>query len=263
MANPDQIQNDDPDQPQTIWKTIMGRAVFGFYVEAVRVEYFWNDEYLQKLCDVENGISAKWGKLIFYTLLVCLIGLTSVYGTIGDIEIRGFSVSQVPFLSEFCIFILGFAVSLQVIFMLDVIALGLMRRELFKITGSEVPNMRMVHMKGDSAWIDAIIPKFIGYSSGWFHKLVNLISNLWSVLLPIVPMLSVIAVQIVCLLSVLETDYGALSALLSYAGIGFSAISVLVFFVTLFVPMPFKFQQLIQPEVPENVFNPSDDKSEI
>lgn len=226
----------------TVWRTLLGRAAMAFYVEANQLSYFKNDEYLQKLCDVENAMSKRYARVVLFSFAFSVFGLAAAHDVLGDFEFRGFTLAGVPFLLEFCILVLGSLISIQVTVVLDILSVYGMRRELFRNIQTEVPNMRMVHLKGNSAWADIIAPKFLGPRSPFIHRIVNWITNLWSNSIVLSFLTVPTSAQLICFISINAENDVVFSRVLSGIGLFFSAISIAVLFLTVYVPLPFKYQ---------------------
>lgn len=234
-VNSDKGQN----APAHIWKTALGRAVFGFYAETHSNSYFVNDVYIERLCQVETSLSATYGKIVFYGFLFSVFSIATASKAIDGAEYFGLSISRIPYLTEFCSLALGVLVMVSVHMWLDLFALIRMRMELFSTTGSESPHMRMVHMKGSGAWMDAILPKSIGYSSGTLHKIFQLFSISWAFLFPLVTLMVPISAQAACITSVPDIFRFNLSSAMVWAGILVSSGSIVVLLVVAFVPLRF------------------------
>jgi hypothetical protein len=176
----------DQKSDEIIWKTALERAIFGFRAEIGENESWLNNEYLSALCTAENNASANYGKAVFFSFALSLFSIATANEALGEASYLGFNISSIPYLSEFCVLLLGVTMSALVMFALDVHAMTRMRMELFARTGSENPHMRMLVMKGNNAWIDALLPKRVGYSSGRLHKLFQVIGLVWAFSLPLV-----------------------------------------------------------------------------
>ncbi len=235
------------DAPSTIWKTPLGRAIFGFYCETRDNSYFVNDDYIQALCNVQNRAEANYGKTIVYAFVVSILSIATANDAIGDAGYFGLNFNQIPYLTEFCSLSLSVFAVLIVFQALDIFTMTRMRIELFSLTTSEHPNMRMLHLKGNNAWIDALIPKRVGYQSHWLHRVAQAIGLSLSLVLPVSTILLVFAAQAICVASVLPINEFDLSDGIVWAGILISVSSITMLFLTALIPLKFTFQNVPRP----------------
>lgn len=206
--------------------------------------YFQNDQYLQALCNTEIALTNNYGRMITYSFLFSVFSIITANDALGSAGFSGFILSDIPYLTEFCVLVLGVAVNLLVILAIDVFTIAQMRRSLFSATGSLVPNMRMVHMRGSNAWIDSATPKTHGFSSGFLHNAVRFFAIIWSFLFPAVFISIVLAAQAICSLGILRMPESRESIWITYAGLGLSGAAVFILIITAFVPLRFKFKDI-------------------
>ncbi|NVK16086.1 MAG: hypothetical protein HWE35_18100 [Rhodobacteraceae bacterium] len=240
------------ETPKVLWTTALGRAIFGFYCETSTNPSFVNDDYIRMLCDTQNRNETAYGKVVLYAFALSVISIATANNAIGEASYFGLNFSQIPYLTEFCSLTLGAFVSLLVFQLLDLFTMTRMRHELFSLSGSENPNMRMLHMKGNGAWIDAFIPKSKGYESNVFHKIIQALGLLWSLTLPATTILMVLTAQSICISSVWPITDFALSDAIVWVGIAISASSVLMLILAVAVPLKFTFNSEFTAENGEN-----------
>ncbi|MBS8227150.1 hypothetical protein DYI42_13010 [Vannielia litorea] len=217
----------------------MRRANFGFYVEATRNQFFMNDDYLQRLCDVQSNMERVIGRLIAGLFAFSIFSVATVESSLAGAEYLGFKISEVPYLTELCTLVLGVLATLYVIIFLDIIAVQKMRYDLFSTTGSEQPNMRMVHMKGSGAWLDALTHKSAGYSSGYGHAVIRFFAACWSALIPLTILAVVFSAQVFCISSTMENETSSFPLVVSGLGLTFSLASALLLIAVAVIPIRF------------------------
>jgi hypothetical protein len=105
--------------------------------------------------------------------------------------------------------------------------------------GTEFPNMRMAHIKGNNAWIDSIIPKSIGYASGRLHVALMYLALIWVLSIPAFLLLIFIFSQIITARSVLIQNGSSLSLTIAAAGLFLTLISIATSIFVVLVPLPF------------------------
>jgi hypothetical protein len=232
----------DEPPPSHMWKTALGRAVFGFYAEVGSSSYFVNDNYIAKLSETENKLSETYGKILLYSFGFSIFSLVTANKALGDIAYLGFRISTIPYLTELCMLVLSFLIAVTVVFAMDVHAVTRMRIEIFSVTGSESPHMRMVIFKGNGAWMDALLPKSIGYSSNFFHHLIQAIALVWAFLIPLSSLLVSFSALLVCALSLSGLWVFGLSSLMAWVSIVIASLSVLVLILVTMVPLRFSFR---------------------
>lgn len=231
--------NVEDDAPSHLWKTAMGRAIFGFYAEAGRNAYFVNDSYIIKLCETENKLSETYGKILIYSFGFSIFSIATANKALGDTSYLGFRISSIPYLTELCMLVLSSLIAFTVVFAMDVHAVTRMRIELFSVTGSESPHMRMVHLKGNGAWMDALLPKSIGYSSNFFHRVFQIIALIWAFLIPLSSLMVSFSALLVCALSVPSLWNLELSSLMAWVAVAISSSSLLVLVMVTLIPLRF------------------------
>ncbi len=233
----------EPQAPKIIWKSLLGRAVFGYFSEINCHSYFMNDDYLERLCEVENALERQYGKIVLYSAAFSLFAIATTTHALDTAQYGGLFISRIPLLSQFCTLVLGVLVALQCIFFLDITAVSMMRYQIFSTSGSESPSMRMVHWKGRQAWLDAALPKRVGYESGWAHTITFIFFIIWSLLLPTIFAVIPVAAQLICASNSYPANNSSLSALLVWGGLGISGLTVFSFFAAVLVPLPFRLRQ--------------------
>ncbi|WP_371039220.1 hypothetical protein, partial [Rhodosalinus sp. FB01] len=82
--------------PRHIWKTVLGRAVFGFYAEVNNNPYFVNDQYIENLCEIENEITARYGRTTIYSLIFSIFAIATANDALGEASYFGFSIASIP-----------------------------------------------------------------------------------------------------------------------------------------------------------------------
>ncbi len=222
-----------------MWMSALGRAIFGFYSETHKNPYFANDDYIKSLCDTQNRAETAYGKTVLHAFVLSIISIATANDAIGDASYLGLNLSQIPYLTEFCSLTLSAFVALLVFQFLDIFTMARMRQEIFSLSGSENPNMRMLHFKGNGAWIDALIPKTIGYKSKIFHRVIQFFVLCWSLTIPTATLLMILAAQAICILSVMPLYDLELSDGIAWVGIAISTSSIFTLFFALFVPLKF------------------------
>jgi hypothetical protein len=219
--------------------TSLGRAAFGFYAETNKNAYFVNDSYIANLCAVENKLAEFYGKIILYGFAFSIFSITTANKALGDSEYLGVTISKIPYLTEFCSLVLGAFIALAVNSALDAHAITRMRMDLFSITGSESPNMRMVHMKGAGAWVDSLLPKRVGYASNFSHRAFQVFGLIWAFMLPFSFLSVLLSAQLVCILSILPPVAFNLSSVMVWVSVTLSSSSILVLVVVALIPLKF------------------------
>lgn len=218
---------------------MLGRAVFGFMVETHDKDFFIKDKYVESLGEVENKLLITNGKTVLYALVFSVFSLLTANSLLDEVTYSGFHIARIPFLTELCILVLGVQVTAIVIGQLNHYTINQMRLIIFANANSEVPHMRMVHMKGSGAWIDVLTPKYRGYSSGCVQNIITAISLFWMLPVPITLISVPVVAQIICFMSVGSSDGGLLSISISLLGLSFSGLATFIFIVVLVLPLPF------------------------
>ncbi|MDE3240905.1 MAG: hypothetical protein KGN33_18260 [Paracoccaceae bacterium] len=229
--------------PEAIWRSILGRALFGFSVEVRQMPHFANDHYLKVLCDIENALSDKYGRLSLYSILFSLFSISTNSPAMDAAQYAGVFISKIPLLTPFCILVLGFLVTTQCYLFLDILVVSRMRIDLFvALSGSEFPGMRMLHWKGSNGWTDAVLPRRIGYRSGPAHNVIRYAALLWSLTVPSLTIAIPVATQAICTFSG-KSGKSGIADFLIFCGIGISALSVAITLIITLVPLRYKFQK--------------------
>ncbi|WP_322866342.1 hypothetical protein U5922_009115 [Aquicoccus sp. G2-2] len=229
--------------PEVMYKTLLGRAIFGYSAEVDRNPYFMNDAYLQTLCNVQNEMENRLGKIVIFGFIFSLFSIAAANNNIGSAEYFGFQLANIPNLTEFCVLVMGVVIMLFASSFLDILAVSRMRSSLFSVTNSESANLRMLHMKGDSGWLDAVFPKQVGYSSGFLHRIVLIYARVWSISLPLSFLATLLSAQFICVISLPDSDYYNLPYVIRFIGVLFSFSSIIMIVITSFIPMRFRIRQ--------------------
>lgn len=229
--------------PRAMWKSALGRAEIGFFAEVSDNQYFIDDAYVARLCEVENNMEKRLEKLLLFGFAFSVFSVLTANNRLGEAKYFGLRIADIPYLTEFCILVLGILVMTFVFAYLDILAVGAMRRRIFRQTGSEHPNMRMVHWKGNLAWIDALVPKVVGYSSGLLHKVIQWIALIWVLLLPIGLLGIFLGAQFICWYGSNGTGFDWISSAISIAGLVFSVSSVTMLVLVTAFPLRFSLAQ--------------------
>ncbi len=82
----EQLDEDDlmaVDTPNAIWRTALGRAIFGFHSEISSNPYFVSDEYIQRLCEIENAAQSTLGKFTAYAIVFSMFAIAAAGQALG------------------------------------------------------------------------------------------------------------------------------------------------------------------------------------
>ncbi len=231
------------DPPKVIWRTAWGRAHLGFWAETHQNPAFYNDDYLAALAGVEIELTKRLTRMIAGSFLFSVFSIASATSTLGEASFQGFRIASTPYLTEFCVLILGVLFTSLIIVFLDLFTISRMRFEIFSVTGSEVPNMRMLHLKRSTAVFDIFLPKHKGYSSGAAHKTVQMIGLIWSIMLPVAVLSVLIVAQLIAAQGFFVNFEWDLGTGITIVGLGWTAFSLVVIVLVTMVPIRFKWRE--------------------
>lgn len=226
--------------PDVIRMTPIERAIFGFSSEVRRSASFVNDQYLVTLASIEAKLNEAAARVAAFALGASVFTITTANDALGDTSYFGLYISAIPYLTEFSCLVLSILVMLLCHLYLDSYTLSRMRHEIFQVTLSECPNMRMAHYKNGGAWIDAFSPKKIGFSSSRTHIAFRSFGLAWSALLPATTLAMPLFAQAIGTASYSDQLLSlSLTAALLWTSIAISLSSIMVTFIAAFVKMRF------------------------
>jgi uncharacterized membrane protein YwzB len=231
----------DMEAPKNMRMTLMQRAVFGFIAEvSLQKNYFYTDNYLNNLCVRENDTAKKFGSASLIGIIISLLAIATTENSLDEVNYYGLYIANLNYITQFFIFLLGVIVMVVVIFILDMLAISSMRHRIFfDATSSENPNMRMLEWKGDLAWLDAVLIKQICYQSSVMHRIIQILSLVWSIAIPLTIIVLFISGQIICTLSLRELNETNFEKFLKYSGLIISFFSIFIFVSLTMIPFKF------------------------
>lgn len=158
--------------PQHIWTTLVGRTMFGFSAEVDTFpDRFFSFEYIKGLIDQEAQSLKAHAKIFGTILFINAFSLVYIQGIILDFRIFGNSIPKIPASSEILCLFLGLSIFGFSIHSLDVLIYSRMRNVVInKMLNTDMTNVATAHIKPGGIWVDLIVPRYIGYSSGFLQS---------------------------------------------------------------------------------------------
>lgn len=227
-----------------MWQTLAGRVIFAFQSEArAEPQVFFTSDYLLRLVDQEKELQKLFQKIFLAFIILNALSLVYIQGLKADITVFGINWPSIPAAPQILCFVLGMNIFGLSLTALDMIVLSRMRVGLvMNMVHTDMPNIRMAHIKSQGIWVDLLMPRFIGFSSGALHKFLSVVMlivlfGFWA------------AVFVAAASALFATYHFGLKVndvgfnwpyLVSLAGLVLGTSGIVVFFLTQLVPFRFK-----------------------
>lgn len=230
--------------PSSLWSTLINRAIFGLEADIENnPNFFLTDEYLNGVIAQEIVVNRNFSRAMFSLFVLNSISLMLVSGIKMDLMLFGVTLSKIPASTHTLCFFLGLNLFGFSLLSLDTIIISRIRNLLVRRRyGTDTPNLYISNLKGNGLSVDALIPKFIGYSSGPVQRLLAFVI----ITLLIMFYVCIFVASTTSLVSLYQFGlkeqqvYMSWATVVSTAGLVIGCLGSSIFAITLFLPFRYK-----------------------